>query len=55
MPQPRPSCLECKHYIFGRECEAFKRIPESIWLGEDDHEKNVEGDNGIKFEQFEDE
>ena len=52
MPTSAPICLECKYHIFGRECEAFKKIPDAIWLGEDDHKKNVDGDNGIKFEPF---
>ena len=53
MPTSAPICLDCKHHLFGRECMAFKEIPESIWLGENDHKTNVPGDSGIKFEPFE--
>lgn len=56
MPQPRPVCLMCKNYQFSRKCEAFPdKIQDAIFFGESDHRTHVEGDNGIKFEPFDDE
>lgn len=52
-------CLNCKHFIgYGSikpTCEAFQNgISKEVWTGEINHENNVEGDHGIKFEQAED-
>ena len=57
-------CIECKHYLFNRRCEAFgadgefsedDKIPMEIFNGEFDHSNpwpNAENpqDNGIRFE-----
>jgi hypothetical protein len=54
MPTSIPVCLDCKHYIRGKKCDAFLGdIPDSIFLGDIDHKNPVEGDNGIQFEPFE--
>jgi hypothetical protein len=52
MPQSS-QCLECLHYFGEFKCEAFpKGIPEQIYIGQFDHIKEFEGDNGIRFESL---
>ena len=46
-------CSNCLHYKAQKSCKAFARIPDEIWLGENDHTKPVSGDHGIRFEPFE--
>lgn len=54
-----PICLDCKHFkdvpskkkvgaVFS--CDAFRKIPDEIWMSEVDHHKPYKGDNGIRFE-----
>ena len=45
-------CWKCAHKRLGfASCEAFPRgIPKTILIGEFDHRKPFEGDNGIQFE-----
>lgn len=53
-------CINCKHYIFGRFCDAFpEEIPMEIYSGEFDHalpypDAKSPQDNGIRFEPLED-
>lgn len=49
------TCMECKHYIIDRTCNAFPDyIPDEIWEGKDDHSKPLpEQDNDIVFEPIE--
>lgn len=52
--QNPPPCFDCKHYLEGLKCKAFPAgIPEEILDGENDHRKPYPGDNGILFEQNE--
>jgi len=45
-------CFYCEHFIYYPFCDAFPGgIPDSIRLGENDHTKNITGDNGIKFDK----
>jgi len=44
-------CTLCKHLIKPRKCLAFAKIPDEIWLGENNHKKPFKGDNGIQFEK----
>lgn len=52
-------CIDCKNYIGknddGRQiCKAFLNgIPEDVFWNRIDHTKNIENDNGIKFENIE--
>jgi len=49
-----PVCTHCIHKIsfWPRTCKAFStRIPDEIWLGENDHTQPYEGDQGIQFER----
>jgi hypothetical protein len=47
------TCMNCKNYILGKECNAFKSIPNEIWEGENGHEKPLpEQDNNIVFEEI---
>lgn len=51
-----PVCGSCKHLrsVVGRTCTAFLGgIPDEIWSGQNDHTGPVEGDGGVRFEQFE--
>ena len=46
-------CGYCKHQHDRpwKTCDAFPdKIPDQIWLGENDHTKPYPGDNGIRFE-----
>lgn len=49
-------CSHCKHLDLkskGNVCTAFPEgIPDEIWLGQNDHKKPYEGDNGITFERY---
>jgi len=48
------TCMNCKHYLIDKQCEAFKIIPDSIWEGDNDHSKPLpEQDNDIVFEEIE--
>lgn len=49
------SCISCKHFNFENKkentCKAFpNRIPDTIFLGKNDHKKPYPNDNGIQFE-----
>lgn len=47
------TCMECKHYLIDKECDAFKLIPDSIWHGENDHTKPLPNQgNDIVFEKI---
>jgi hypothetical protein len=44
-------CINCKNYLGDLTCQAFKEIPESILVGENEHLKPLpEQDNDIVFE-----
>lgn len=52
-----PVCTLCKHLDIGpfleagaHRCEAFARIPDEIWQGDNDHTEPYEGDGGVRFE-----
>ncbi len=45
-----PVCSFCAHLLGKRECKAFKKIPEKIWTGENNHTKPSPGDNGLRFQ-----
>lgn len=48
-------CRSCEHYLFARTCKAFAEwIPEEVWLGEDDHSQPIEGDQGLTYQEAED-
>ena len=52
--QNPPPCFDCKHYLEELKCKAFPAgIPEEILDGKNDHKKPYHGDNGILFEQNE--
>ena len=57
VPVYSPICSFCSRLDLTKErgCEAFKTIPLEIWLGENDHTKPYEGDNGILFKKKENE
>ena len=44
-------CIFCAHLsdTVGGQCDAFERIPDEIWNGENDHRKPYPGDHGIQF------
>lgn len=45
-------CDRCKHFAGGQLCEAFPDgIPLDVLNGSNDHASQIEGDNGIQFEQ----
>lgn len=46
-----PVCARCANLTSGPDhtCKAYKRIPDKIWNGEDDHKSPFPGDNGILF------
>ena len=47
------TCMNCKNHILGKECSAFKIIPNEIWKGKNDHSKPLpEQDNDIVFEEI---
>ena len=52
-------CWNCKHYFRANRvgnlhsCKAFKKIPDNILSGKNDHRKPVEGDHGIQYEKKE--
>lgn len=52
IPIYSPVCSYCSRLdnTKDRGCEAFKVIPLEIWLGDNDHKKPFEGDNGIIFQ-----
>lgn len=39
-------CDLCKHYFGTLECEAFKRIPNDILIGNNNHSKIQKGQKG---------
>lgn len=50
-----PNCLFCTHYFGekgrqGRDCLAFKEIPEEILFGGVEHTTPFPGDGGFRFE-----
>jgi len=47
------ACKTCANYIQSRTCFAFIYIPDIIWLGENNHRQNVNGDKRIKYEPLE--
>ena len=53
---PVPVCPLCKHYKDGtRSCRAFDKIPDEIWMGENDHtKKHPKQKNNILFEKVND-
>jgi hypothetical protein len=49
-----PQCAYCKRLISmnKRACEAYPSgIPDAIWLGEVDHTKPYEDDDGLQFQE----
>lgn len=51
-------CIDCKNYINNNEgiykCRAFPEgIPNDIFWNKIDHNNNIDGDKGIKFEAVE--
>ena len=47
-------CLNCKHLILAEKgkdwtCKAFGIIPNKILSRDIIHDKNIEGDNGLKY------
>lgn len=46
-----PVCIRCAHLIdvVEHRCKAFKRIPDVIWRGDNDHTKRYPGDYSIQF------
>ena len=46
-----PQCYICRHYLDGKKCSAFARIPDEILRGDNDHKKPYPSDNGIQFEE----
>ncbi len=50
------SCDTCKNYIGNSTCKAFpEKIPDEIISGIEDHTTPYPGDNGIQFENKEEE
>ena len=53
-----PRCIDCKKFIELNEegkytCKAFPDgIPDDVFWGKIDHTENIDGDNGIKFEEI---
>ncbi len=49
-------CTLCRHLqdIEAHRCLAFDKIPDIIWLGDNDHTEPYPGDNGIQFEPVDD-
>lgn len=49
--QYSPICTFCKHLNVGtKTCKAFpKKIPNPIWIGDNDHKLPYPGDRGIQF------
>ena len=46
-----PVCMECKHFLGARRCDAFpEKIPDLIWLEGNPHTEHIDGDHGIRFE-----
>ena len=44
-------CVNCKHLRAPIQCDAFKVIPDEIFItGEHDHTQPYDGDHGIQFE-----
>ena len=43
-------CPACRHYSGRRSCDAFGRIPDAVWSGENDHAAPIAGDHGLRFE-----
>lgn len=51
-----PQCNNCIHYQGSGYCEAFlAKIPDEIFNNFHDHKKPYPGDNGIQFEEKNDE
>src|SRR5688500_6505094 len=43
-------CFHCAHFQGNRSCHAFTyEIPNEVWSGENDHTKQIDGDQGILF------
>ena len=52
MTVPPPACMDCKHFLGARKCDAYPaKIPDVIWLEGNPHTKHVDGDHGILFEE----
>lgn len=50
-----PACMDCKHFLGARKCDAFPdRIPDVIWLEGDPHTEPAKGDHGIRFKAKDD-
>jgi len=49
-----PQCATCKNHISGSKCKAYDFIPVMIITNELDHKKKLPGDNGIRYEEVED-
>lgn len=48
-------CPSCKNWFGSDRCKAFpdkSGIPNEILVGENDHKKPFQGDNGIQYEKF---
>lgn len=41
-------CRACLRLNEAGSCDAFARIPESVWTGKD-HRKPIRGDHGVQF------
>jgi len=46
-----PVCARCANLTSGpdHECKAYKKIPDEIWDGKNNHKSPFSGDNGIQF------
>lgn len=54
LPMFSQVCTFCAHYESSQTCAAFPdRIPQQIWLGENNHTKPYQGDSGIRFQPVE--
>ena len=51
MTTPRVMCPYCKHYTENQTCKAFPDgIADDIFMGFVQHDRPVDGDHGIQFE-----
>ncbi len=46
-------CGFCENLVSmaDRSCFAFNKIPDTVWIGDNDHTAPIPGDNGIQFEE----